>query len=324
MDSAPPRETGSALFWDRSPPHTPMTKIRSSSNTLAKGFAFSLTALALASTAHAALISTDSFSGYTLGELPSTTSPAVAGYTGNWTDVDFGDAEASVISGSLTYSNPLYLGSSGDRVGVATNTAGGEINAGNSGRVFRLLDSSLAVTAATSGTRYLSFLFQSGQETGASTYQMLDLYDTNTADANRNFTAGLTMNGGNTGTFYNFGVDEAYTSTGVAANTDVHLFVVKFDLSATAASDSVTVWIDPTLGSNDPSFGLTVTGKDISFDRLGFSDYEGNSAAWDEINWGTTFNDVTLAAVPEPSTFAALAGLAVLGAATLRRRRAIS
>ncbi len=271
------------------------------------------------SIAHATLISHESFSGYTAGELPSTISPAVGGYTGNWTDIDFGDQEPAVTAGSLTYADPLYLGSSGDRVTVPVNPGGGEIEANDSGRVFRLLDSSLAVTNATVGTRYLSFLFQSGVETGATTYQMLDLYNTNTSDANRNFTAGLTMNGGNTGSVYDFGVTETYANTGVAANTAVHLFVVRFDLSATAGADSVTVWIDPTLGAGDPIGGTSISGKTIQFDRLGFSDYDGNSAAWDEIRWGTTFDSVT--AVPEPSAFAALVGLACLSAVGLRRRR---
>ncbi len=297
-----------------------MTSAPSRPNPRAKGFALSLVALAatlaLLPAAHADLLGAESFSGYTLGELPATTSPAVAGYTGNWTDIDFGDAEPAVVAGSLIYSDPLYLGSSGDRAGVATGTLGGEIAAGNSGRVFRLLDDSTKVTASTTGTLYLSFLFQSGQEvSGATTYQTLTLYDGGTADAARNFDAGLTTNGGQPGTSYNFGVDNAYTSTGVAADTGVHLFVVKFVLGATAASDSVTVWLDPVLGANDPAGGITVTGKDITFDRLALSDYDGNSANWDEIRWGTDFASV----IPEPSA-ALLGGLGMF--ALLRRRRA--
>jgi hypothetical protein len=271
------------------------------------------------SVAHATLLSHDSFSGYTLGELPSTTSPAVTGYTGNWTDIDFGDQEPSVTAGSLTYANPLYLGSSGDRVTVPVNPGGNEIEANDSGRVFRLLDSSLAVTDSTVGTRYLSFLFQSGQQSGATTYQMLSLYSTNTTDPNRNFDIGLTTNGSQPGTNYNFGVDNVYTSTGVAANTSVRLLVVKFDLSATAGADSVTVWVDPTLGAGESIGGTVVSGKTITFDRLTFSDYDGNSAAWDEVRWGTTFDSVS--AVPEPSAFAAFAGLAGLAAVGLRRSR---
>ena len=263
---------------------------------------------------HAAVLSHDSFSGYTAGELPANPSPAVAGYTGNWTDVDFGDAEPSITAGSLVYGNALSAGSSGDRVAVANNTTGGEINAGNSGRVYRTLDSTLAVTDSTAGTLYMSFLFQSGQETGATTYQMLSLYNATTSDANRNFDIGLTTNGGQTGTAYNFGIDNTYTTTGVAADTTVHLFVVKFDLGAVAGSDSVTVWVDPTLGAGDPTGGVTVTGQTLTWDRLTFSDYEGNSAAWDEVRWGTDFNSVT---VPEPA--AGLLGS--IGALMLLRRR---
>ncbi|MES2474394.1 MAG: PEP-CTERM sorting domain-containing protein [Verrucomicrobiota bacterium] len=268
----------------------------------------------------AAVLSHETFSGYTAGEIQTVTpSPSVAGYTGNWTDVDFGDAEPSITVGSLSYADPLYAGSGGDSVSVPNNVVGGEINAANSGRVFRLLDSTLAVNSSTTGTIYLSFLYQNGQQTGATTFQMLSLYDGNTADANRNFTAGLTTNGGQTGNQYNFGVEngtgETYSSSGVAADTGVHLFVVKFDLSALAGSDSVTLWLDPDLGAGDPLGGTTITGKDLTWDRLAFSDYEGNSAAWDEVRWGTDFNSVT---VPEPGT-ALLGSLGVL--ALLRRRR---
>lgn len=263
---------------------------------------------------NAAVLSHDSFSGYTAGELPANPAPAVSGYTGNWTDVDFGDAEPSITVGSLTYADPLYAGSSGDRVTVATNVTGGEITGANSGRIFRLLDSTLAVTTTTAGTIYMSFLFKSGQETGATTYQMLSLYDTTTSDGNRNFDIGLTNNGGQTGSAYDFGADNAYTSTGRAADTAVHLFVVRFDLSAAALSDSATVWVDPTLGAGDPLGGTTVTGKDLTWDRLTFSDYDGNSAAWDEVRWGTDFNAVT---IPEPASVL----LGSLGLLPLLRRR---
>lgn len=267
--------------------------------------------------------SLEPFSGYTVGtQLPANTpSPTVAGYTGDWTGVDFGTARPQTIAGSLNYLGAGYAAGSGDHIGVLNNTTGGEITSGNSGRMYRLLDSSLAVNSSTVGTLYLSWLFQSGQETGATTYQMLDLYNGSTADANRTFTAGLTMNGGNTGNQYDFGVTEAYTSTGIAANTGVHLFVVKFDFSAANLSDSVTLWLDPTLGAGDPTGGITVSGKNLVWDRLAISDYDGNSANWDEIRWGTSFDAVTIAPVPEPSTLA-LAGFGGLAMLFLRQRKA--
>ncbi|MEO7097762.1 MAG: immunoglobulin domain-containing protein [Luteolibacter sp.] len=260
--------------------------------------------LLLPTAASAALLSQEGFSGYTPGQLSATTSPTVAGYTGNWIGVDFGNVKPAVAAGSLSYGGANYAAGLGNKVTVPFNNTGGEITANNSGRVQRLFDSSLAVTDATAGTLYLSFLFQSGQETGATTYQTLGLYQGGFTDPARNFDIGLTNNNGQTGTQCNFGTDNAYTSTGVAADTNVHLLVVKFNLSATAASDSVTVWVDPVLGAGEPTGGTTVTGKDLTWDRLTFSDYDGNSCAWDEIRWGTDFNSVTVQNVlPAVPTF---------------------
>ena len=273
----------------------------------------------------AALTSHESFSGYTSGiqiddgaNLPS---PSVTGYTGNWTATNFGTQQPSITTGSLTYSDALYLGSSGDKVGVPNNTTGGEITASNSGRVYRSLASSLTVTSTTSTVLYLSFLFQSGQETGITTYQTLHLNQGTNGDANRAFDIGITSNGALDGNEFGFGVNDNYgvgTSQELgAANSTVNLFVVKFDLSASANSDSVTAWLNPTLGGvGDPSGGLTVSGVNLVWDTLMLSDYDGNSASWDEIRWGTDFNSVT---VPEPAA-ALLGGVGVL--ALLRRRRA--
>ncbi|MES2924299.1 MAG: immunoglobulin domain-containing protein [Verrucomicrobiota bacterium] len=249
--------------------------------------------------------------GYAVGDLPLQ-NPAIPGYSAAWTDIDFGDAEPAVSAGSLAYGDSLYLGSSGDKVAVPTEITGGEITLANSGRVYRLLDPALVATDSTAGVRYLSFLFQSGQETGATIYQALSLNSAN-GDANRNFDIGLTNNGGQPGTAYNFGVDNAYSSTGATANTSVHLMVVKFNLSATGFGDSVTVWVDPALGSGDPAGGVTVADVNLTWDRLVLSDYDGNSAAWDEIRWGSSFNSVTWNLNP-PVNFAAwIAGYPAVG-----------
>jgi autotransporter-associated beta strand protein len=242
------------------------------------------------------LVSHDPFAtsgSYAIGEL-SAQNPTINGYVGAWTEIDFGDSQPAVSAGSLTYGNPSYLGSTGGKVTVQSDINGGEITFANSGRIFRQLSPQLVVGDSTSGVRYLSFLFQAGQETGATTYQTLALYNTNTADANRNFDIGLTTDGGSSGSEYNFGVDGGYSSTGVAANSGVRLMVVKFNLSSAPFSDSVTVWVDPVLGSGEPVGGTTVDFVDLNWDRLALSDYDGNSAAWDEIRWGNSFDSVTL------------------------------
>ncbi len=297
-----------------------MTTTRSNSNTLAKGFALSLAALALASTAQAALLSYESFSGYTdATQLDAQTAPAVAGYTGNWVhaSTSFGTQDILSSSTGLTYSG---LATTGGSAGVPTSITPGPIDSTNSGRVARQLDSTISATASTDATYYMSFLFQSGQETGVSTYQTLALYDgigNTDSDAARNFDIGLTDNGALNGDAYGFGADNnTYYSTNVAATTDVRLFVVKFTLSSTDLSDSVQVWVDPT---SEGDTSISVSSLNLTWDTITLSDYEGNSANWDEIRWGTTFGDVT--PIPEPSAFAALAGLAGLAAVGLRRRR---
>ncbi|MBI1369253.1 MAG: hypothetical protein GC162_11450 [Planctomycetes bacterium] len=257
--------------------------------------------------------------GYSAGSLAGQ-NPTVSGYSGAWAGNDFGTQRPPVVAGSLDYTDPLYLPETGDKVAVPFSNTPGNIDVSNSGRVFRLFDAAHTATDATTSVRYLSFLFQSGNQNtnGGTTYQTLALYDgSTTPDANRNFDAGL-VSGAGGGLQYGFGVDNAYTSLGVASNTAVHLFVVRFALSATAGMDSVTVWLDPTLGAGDPTGGVTIGGLNLTWDRLALSDYDENSAAWDEIRWGATFNSVTIA-VPAPAALPA--GLALMALSGLHRRR---
>jgi hypothetical protein len=67
---------------------------------------------------------------------------------------------------------------------------------------------------------------------------------------------------------------------------------------------------------------------DIAFDRISISSYAstgsgGNSGAWDEIRFGSTFDAVTVSPVPEPSAVALMAiaaGGLVLGMRRMRGR----
>jgi hypothetical protein len=255
-------------------------------------------ALLWAPAARAQYLSKEPFAAYTAGnELQAAGNPTIPGYTGGWTDIDYGDAEPAVVSGSLIYGNASYAGASGDR--VAKGADAGAIAASNSGRVFRLLDSSLTVGDATTGTLYLSWLFRTGNENTAAnpnTYQTLALYNGDTADANRNFDAGIASGDFATGN-YAFRAKNSSSfraNLGVAPNNAVHLFVAKFNLSAANNGDSVTVWIDPALGGGEPAGGVTRSGFNLQFDRLALADYASNSSAWDEIRWGSTFNSVTV------------------------------
>ncbi len=271
--------------------------------------------------AQAALLSSESFSGYTIGaQLPDDTpSPTVTGYTGDWAGAAFGTEQAIVTSGSLVYGGAGYAAGTGDHVARPADTGG--IGAGNSGRSYRMLDSSLVVDSSTAGTLYLSWLFQTGNENAAGNpdvYQVLGLWNGDAGnDGLRTFEGGIASGDFGTAGYGFRAQNNAAGNLGVAADSSVHLFVAKFDLSATAASDSVTVWLDPTLGAGDPSGGVTISGKDLAWDRLTISDYASNSSAWDEVRFGTSFDDVTV--IPEPATIG-LAGLCGVGILFVRRR----
>jgi len=268
------------------------------------------------------LVSHDSYAtgnGYTIGELPLQ-NPAVTGYDGAWADVDFGNAEPEVIAGSLTYANPLYLGSSGDHVGKAADAEG--IGPANSGRTYRKLAPAQVVAENTTGTRYLSWLYRNGNENAAAQpyiHSVLSLYQ-NTGGANpsgdaarRTFEAGISdadFATTNFGFRYN---DSQVGNLGVAVDSNVHLFVVKLDLSDVSGGDTLTVWIDPSLGSGDPVGGSSLSGLDISFDSLAFSDYASNSVAWDEVRWGSSFDSVTLNPNPGTSFSSWIAGYPAVG-----------
>lgn len=117
-------------------------------------------------------------------------------------------------------------------------------------------------------------------------------------------------------------VDAAVT---VPRDDQVHLIIMKFDLgSAGTGDDSVTLYLDPTLGIGENSDIQTV---DLSVDNewingtggtlLYLVGRGGNGLEWDELRVGTTWEDVT-PVIPEPSSLA-LIGLG--GLCTLRRRR---
>lgn len=247
----------------------------------------------------------DSTAGYAVGDLPLQ-NPTITGYTGTWVDVDFGNAEPAVSAGSLAYADPLYLGSDGDQVGKPADAAG--IGTGNSGRTYRLLEPALVTASNTTGVRYLSWLYKSGNENAAAnatTHSTLALYHN---------TGGATPAGDAAQRVFSAGISDAdYAFTGYGfrcndtligdlakpADANVHLFVVKFDLGDTSGADNVTVWIDPALGSGEPAGGQTITGLDLQFESLALSDYASNSMAWDEIRWGSSFDSVTLN--PDPA-----------------------
>ncbi|MDF7808806.1 PEP-CTERM sorting domain-containing protein [Pontiellaceae bacterium B12219] len=247
-------------------------------------------ALLGAASTQAALLVSDSFEvgadAYSEGELLGQ-DVAVSGMNGAWLNND----STAVRETGLTYADANYA-----------NGTGGSVIANTSGkRVGRLLDT--AYNSASEGTVYMSFLMQTLSNNNTTQYKAFELHDGGFDDAaNRKFQLGV--QGNNFGSTTEFGFrlvnNNAYQDQLDALNTNVNLFVVKFDFSTEAGSDSVTVWQNPDLtGSGDPTGGVTVGGVDMSFDRISFARYNVNDAlAWDEVRMGDTFTDV----IPEPAT----------------------
>ena len=188
------------------------------------------------------LVSHEPFDGaaYVSGPL-ATQNPVISGYQDAWAITNgFGTTSPVVSATSLAYSNPSYLGSSGGSVTTPVDAAG--ILGTNSGRVGRLLSPALVVTNQTTGTRYLSWLFKSGNENAApdaQVHQTLALFQGALGtDANRRFEAGSSLsNYGN----LNYGVRLNNNNTlrgdlTLATDANVHLFVAKFQLSADPAA----------------------------------------------------------------------------------------
>jgi hypothetical protein len=267
-----------------------------------------------ASTTHAVLIAADSF---LVGPTPAAgqynaaqitgQGPTLQGYTGNWLN---GNASAVVSASGLSYPG---LASSG---GALLANSGGS----REGRVL-----SSAISGTTSGTFYLSVLLQLSNATGGN-YKAFELHNGGFDDgANRTLQIGQ----GGTGTDFNgttnFGLrlfsNNTFRIDLGLADTNVNLFVIRFNLSTTTNGDSITIWRNPTSLLDEPAISNgTLSNFNFTFDRTSVGNFQlnGDSITIDEIRFGDSYTSVL--PVPEPSSTSLLIFIgSVLG--TVRRRR---
>jgi len=232
--------------------------------------------------ANAALIAYDGF---------TTANSSGTGWTGNWSGT------YTLGGASLDSGNGLVTSGGSSTGGAYWDNPGGE--------------PTRVISTATTGDVWVSWLQQSSPSNG-------DL-------GQLRFQSGGTMQfvigqhfDSNTFKIYNPNVDGAVTDSGVTIS-GTQFVTVRFNLD----SKAVSLWINPTgLGS-----GLTPTsaaaasitpGGAFSFNTLKFTSQTGTFNV-DEIRVGTTWADVS--PIPEPSS-SALVGLAALGLAFTRRRKA--
>lgn len=247
--------------------------------------------------------------GYTAGNLVSQ-NPTASGFNGAWGKAkSWSPSDAIVDPVGLSYSN--------------LQSSGGSFSVPNSGtRTARAFTT--AVDSSSTGSIYVSFLISTGDGAGGN-YSALEFSNTSNSqlDDNQRF---LQL-GTSTGDFGTAGIGMRILNDpnkrltfSTTADSATHLVVLRFDLNATAASDSVTAWFDPTsLGGAEPMGAVgTITGFDTAFNYLALARF-GNSLKADEFRMGTTWADVTPQSVPEPSV--ALLGAAAVGTSLLGRRR---
>ncbi len=263
-------------------------------------------------TTEAAILAYDGFSSgnYTNGQLVGQ-NPTIPGFTGAWagqTNIYEGGAGSA-----LTYS------------GVASNNTGGTFSNSVGGRSGRVLSTMLGGNGASGTNVYYISLMMNNSVVSVANYRAFEL---DSQFGNRNFQLGSAADTG----FTNWGMRVTTASStfltadsGVAAVANSTVFaVMKLTYSDVTGGDSVQLWINPTSLSSEASStnSVSLTGFDFlhnSAKDFQFASFSGaGTSSWDEVRVGTAWSDVTT--VPEPSTWALLAGTGTFFMVMRRRR----
>jgi hypothetical protein len=239
---------------------------------------------------------------YTVGPLAGQ-NPTNSFFTGAWQIRDSGAANANVLSTGLS-----YLGSP---------SIGGAIQVTPNGTPFRSLASVLDAT--TVGTYYIGFdvNFGAGNYTDGTDGNDMGYRAIEFRGSDGTFQFGVAYNAYNGG----LGAVNQDPRTGrmvldhgslqiidgspdsfVQENGTTHLIILKLVLSAAAASDAVTVYLDPTNAIEPDIAGATFGGADVTLGSLGNLTIYGGSGTFpvlDELRVGTTFADAA-PAFPTP------------------------
>ena len=293
--------------------------------------ALAATALALAAVpaAQAQLIAYEGFN-LTAGNnsLGGSSGAGSSGFSTNWTTI--GDANGgNVISPGYSYTG---ITSVGNRAQIFNSSASSDSSATY---FYRTLSTPFSVAANSTGTVWASFMIQGTAAASSGRGASIGFFGTNAPTAS---TVGITV--GAVGSNANYRVaGRALDTTGSGlvgtstTNAGTQVFMVaKITVNTNLNSaETISLWINPTTFDGTESSLGTAALANTSLGDLGLSsisaiafgsNYVSTGTATlglDEIRLGTTLGSVT--AIPEPSAFAALAGLGVLGLAATRRRR---
>lgn len=279
-------------------------------------------AATLASSASATVLVSEDFEyGSTAGNLQTITSSAYT--TGN---VDYSTT-------SLVYSGSPALGSAGGSInfgpsdtitagafdpdGAGPDIAGGTVSNGTYwySFIFTPVDS----TVTGSGARGTFNVFSSTTSTNGQNGVGFRI-DAGTTTADIQFKA-LGLGGGGTAnaSMVTNGYGQTYFIVGRATFTDT---TVTNRIWVNPSTNSTVLPLDTDTNSASISSTLTerANARSNIVGRM-FGTGAGSQMLYDRVMVGTTFADVAASPVPEPSSFAALAGLGALGFVASRRRR---
>lgn len=260
----------------------------------------------VATHARAAVLTVESFTGYANSNVDVVGNNGGSGWGGPWQSPQSDGFLRTVRTGGvISYSG--YTGSTtpaasgGNYLNLASAFGGANPN-----NVFRPLDVSVGGVYGTNG-----YLASGSIGADNKTLWMSVLYsDERVKSGNQSF-ATLLFDGG--------------FSTNLSQTATTNLAVLKLDFKP-GATDTVTVWTNPNLATFDGTTGgVTSAPGNYAFTALRlrqtFQNGPGGSGAetqFDDIRFGTTVSDVVPAAVPEPTSIAALG---LLSATMLRRRK---
>ena len=288
--------------------NTSTTLLRSSVPTLGKSFLALTALLACAPLSHATILLQENFDNRTPGELHG---------QNNWTAV----TGVSVATGGISYSN-------------GTITIDGGANRVESNLLSSGTGSPLATKAfaAQSGDVWFSFTLRIDSAAANSRYWF---WVSDTTDINTGATGAVARsNTAMQNIFSELRINTSVDSESVvlsAVDDQTYFFVAKLSKNGSAtntnAYDQMEVWLNP--NSTTLTGGLIASSPANASFTGGIANFglttltTAADIQWDNLLVGTTQADVLdVYAIPEPSTYAALVGLAALGLATLRRRRA--
>jgi hypothetical protein len=250
----------------------------------------------LISSAQATLLFSEGFD-YTSGTGLSGSGPWSSG--GN-------SAALAIGAGNLTYPGLLDLG--GNELIINNGTA----------------TSSVATfTSQTSGKVYYSFLFNAAAVNSANSYfTAMNNASTGSSGAPNGSSDVIDAYYYTNGKMYlRANALSATAGTGTALTLNqTYLIVEMYDIDNKTAS----LWINPTPGDPEPATTAFLSGTTgTSIDRVGFKAQSsaGGPYTIDTLRVGTTWEDVTPAVVPEPSTIALAAAGIGLMFGLIRRRR---